>query len=58
MNGTGTSSLQAEIFYKEFAIQTCISIITNALILAEFETFEKGKKLKKIITIYLILSLI
>ncbi|MDU7904385.1 MAG: phage portal protein, partial [Peptostreptococcaceae bacterium] len=47
MNGTGTSSLQAEIFYKEFAIQTCISIITNALILAEFETFEKGKKLKK-----------
>lgn len=47
MTGTVTTTLSAEIFYKEFAIQTCISIITNALILAEFETFKKGKKIKE-----------
>lgn len=41
------ANLQAEIFYKEFAIQSCISIITNALVLSEFETFEKGKEIKK-----------
>ncbi|MGL4571769.1 MAG: phage portal protein [Clostridium sp.] len=42
-----TSYIQAAIFYKEFAIQSCISIITNALVLSEFETFEKGKLVKK-----------
>ncbi|WP_243148904.1 phage portal protein [Clostridium sporogenes] len=43
---TISSNLKAEIFYKEFAIQSCISIITNALILAEFQTYEKGKPTK------------
>ncbi|KJU72476.1 phage portal protein [Clostridium baratii] len=42
-----TSDIKAAIFYKEFAIQSCISIITNALVLSEFETFEKGKYVKK-----------
>lgn len=44
---TISSNLQAEIFYKEFAIQSCISIIANALVLSEFQTFEKGKEVKK-----------
>lgn len=44
---TISSNIKAEIFYKEFAIQSCISIITNALVLAEFETYERGKPIKK-----------
>lgn len=41
------NNIKAEIFYKEFAIQSCISIITNALVLAEFQTYERGKPIKK-----------
>ena len=44
---TFTQTVQSEIYYKEFAIQSCISIIANALVLSEFQTFEKGKKIKK-----------
>lgn len=36
----------AKIFYKELAIQSCISVIANALVLSEFETYENGKKIK------------
>lgn len=39
--------LEAEVFYKEFAIQSCISVIANALVLSEFQTFEKGEEIKK-----------
>lgn len=39
--------LQAQLYYKEFAIQSCISIIANALVLSEFKTFESGKETKK-----------
>lgn len=42
-----TSNIKAELFYKEYAIQSCISIMAKALVLSEFETFEKGKKVKK-----------
>lgn len=41
------SELETELFYKEFAIQSCISIIANALVLSEFQTIEKGKEVKK-----------
>lgn len=40
-------NLQAGIFYKEFALQSCCSIIANALVLSEFNTYEKGNKIKK-----------
>lgn len=38
---------EAKVFYKELAIQSCISVIANALVLSEFETFENGKKVQK-----------
>ena len=41
------SNLEAAIYYKEFAIRSCISIIANALVLSEFKTYEKGKRVKK-----------
>lgn len=37
------NSLGASVYYKELAIQSTISLIANALILSEFQTFEKGK---------------
>lgn len=40
-------SLEATIFYKEFALQSCCSIIANALVLSEFNTYEQGKEIKK-----------
>lgn len=46
-SGAMSSDTEASIIYKEFAIQSCISIITNALVLAEFETYEEGKFVKK-----------
>lgn len=41
------SNLEATIFYKEFAIQSCISIIANALSMCEFKTYENGKEVRK-----------
>ena len=40
-------TLEASIFYKEFAIQTCISLISNALCMSEFDTYRSGKKVKE-----------
>lgn len=36
--------LVAEVAYKTLAIETCISLIGNALALCEIQTFQKGKK--------------
>lgn len=41
------SNLEATVYYKEFAIRSCISIIANALVLSEFKTYEKGERVKK-----------
>lgn len=41
------SNLESTIYYKEFAIRSCISIIANALVLSEFKTYEKGERVKK-----------
>lgn len=35
--------LSAKLYYKELAIQSTISLIANALILSEFQTYNKGK---------------
>ena len=47
MGVTVEENLQIEIFYKELAIQSCISFIANALVMSEFQTFEGGKEVKK-----------
>ena len=39
--------LSIEVFYKELAIQSCISFIANALVMSEFQTFENGQEVKK-----------
>lgn len=39
--------ITAEIFYKELAINVAINLISNTLSNAEFQTFEKGKEVKK-----------
>lgn len=40
-------TLPAQIYYKELVIQTCISIIANALVMSEFQTYTKGKEERK-----------
>lgn len=47
MSVTSEESLKIEVFYKELAIQSCISFIANALVMSEFQTFENGKEVKK-----------
>ena len=47
-----TSNIKAELFYKEYAIQSCISIMAKALVLSEFETFEKGKAITIPLTVF------
>lgn len=47
MNGFYVSTLPAQIYYKELAIQSCVSIIANALVMSEFQTFEKGVEQRK-----------
>ena len=39
--------LAGEIFFKELAIQSSINLIANVLSKAEFQTFEKGKEVRK-----------
>lgn len=39
--------LTTEIWYKELAIQSCINLIANVLSRAEFQTFERGKEVRK-----------
>ncbi len=39
--------LTGEIFFKELAIQSCINLVANVLSKAEFQTFEKGKEVRK-----------
>lgn len=39
--------LSTKLYYKELAIQSTISLIANALILSEFQTYNKGKIEKK-----------
>lgn len=46
-DGEYFKKLEATIFYKEFALKSCISIIANALVLSEFQTFKNGKSIKK-----------
>jgi len=41
------SSLSAETFYMELAVQACINLIANAVSRAEFLTYEKGKNVKR-----------
>lgn len=42
-----SGSIPLEIFYKEYALQACISIAANALVMSEFLTYEKGLEVKK-----------
>lgn len=39
--------LTTEVWYKELAIQSCINLIAGTLSRAEFQTFEKGKEVRK-----------
>ena len=39
--------LSGEVFFKQLAIQSCINLIANVLSRAEFETYEKGKAVRK-----------
>ena len=39
--------LAGEVFFKELAIQSSLNLIANVLSRAEFETYEKGKKVRK-----------
>lgn len=41
---THIAHLTAEVWYKELAIQSGINLIANALSMAEFRTYEKGKE--------------
>ena len=41
------SSLAAETFYMELAVQACTNLIANAVSRAEFITFEEGEEVKK-----------
>lgn len=48
MSVISEEKLSIEVFYKELAIQSCISFIANALVMSEFQTFENGKEVKKL----------
>lgn len=48
MEVTSEEKLSIEVFYKELAIQSCISFIANALVMSEFQTFENGQEVKKL----------
>lgn len=39
-------NLESTIFYKEFALRSCISMIANTLVLSEFQTFQNGISIK------------
>src|SRR5699024_8869546 len=39
--------LQKEVYVKNLAVQSAINLIANSLSLSEFETYEKGKKIKE-----------
>lgn len=41
------ASLSAEVAYKKIAIDSCIDMISNSILKAEFQTYEKGKKTRK-----------
>ena len=45
-SGAFGSEAAVEDFYKEFALQSCISIIANAFTLCEIQTYENYKKVK------------
>ena len=47
MSVSTEDKLTIEVFYKELAIQSCISFIANALVMSEFQTFENGQEVKK-----------
>lgn len=40
-------NLEGEIFYKHLAIQSCINLIANTFSKSIFQTFEKGKEVRK-----------
>ena len=40
-------NIPLELYYKEFALQSCISILANSIVLSEFQTFEKGIEVQK-----------
>lgn len=42
----GFYELNANIFYKRLAIETCIDLIANTLSRCEFQTFEKSKEIR------------
>ncbi len=44
---THYSYLQAEIYFKELAVQACVNLIANAVARSEFLTFEKGQEVRK-----------
>lgn len=41
------SRLEARLSYKKLAFETCVSLIASAIALSEFETYEKGEKVRK-----------
>jgi HK97 family phage portal protein len=40
-------TLAGKVFYKELAVQACINLIANAVSRSEFQTYEKGKEVRK-----------
>lgn len=41
-----TKEQLSQLAYKKLAVETCISLIANTISLGEFQTFEKGKKIR------------
>lgn len=43
---TDSANLTVDVFYKRLAIETCIDLISNALVRCEFQTFLKGEEVR------------
>lgn len=44
---TDITTLNADLFYKQLAIESCINLIANCISKCEFLTFENGKEVRK-----------
>lgn len=42
-----SGNIPIELFYKEYALQACISVAANALVMSEFLTYEEKQEVKK-----------
>lgn len=38
--------LEMDYFYKKLAVESCIDLIANAIMMCEFQTFDKGKEIR------------